>query len=224
MWINWKKTPFALDLYTKSCFWTIMGLTIFFQTGIVSEPYTRAQQFWCQKLRDTWKKKVMKRRGQSLTCCENIARNVEDGGPKKPFRKEHSVPQCFQCVHTVTMLKHSNLTVWRWFHTVVSFFTECSHSDVLFQTVNWWFTVSKRSNLTLWRDFTLFSQCVHTVFHTVFFPAGKCPPPPIGIRVKPSNLNNMVCSFWWSSRATQIDLSLHTCIFIWHCVFGSPKS
>ena len=96
------------------------------------------------------------------------------------------------------------------------------YSDVLFHTVNWWFTVLKRSNLTLWRDFTLFSQCVHTVFHTVFFPAGKCPPP-IGIRVKPSNLNNMVCSFWWSSRATQIDLSLHTCIFIWHCVLDHQK-
>ena len=80
------------------------------------------------------------------------------------FCQDSSLPertQCptvfSQCVHIVTMLKRSNLTVWRWFYTVVSFFTECSHSDALFHTVNWWFTVLKRSNLTL-------SQCVHTVF------------------------------------------------------------
>ena len=88
-------------------------------------------------------------------------------GAKKTLPERTQCPTVFsQCVHIVTMLKRSNLTVWRWFYTVVSFFTECSHSDVLFHTVNWWFTVLKRSNLTLSQSVhTVFTVCSHCVSH-----------------------------------------------------------
>ena len=81
---------------------------------------------------------------------------------------------CSQCVHIVGYVKTTEFNSLKMFHTVVWFFTECSNSDVLFHTVNWWFTMLKRSNLTLWRDFTLCSQCVHTVFHIVFHIVGHC--------------------------------------------------
>ena len=50
---------------------------------VTSEPYPRASQIWCQNVRETWKKKVIKCRGESFARCRVIARNGE-GGPKAP--------------------------------------------------------------------------------------------------------------------------------------------
>ena len=50
---------------------------------VTSEPYPRASQIWCQNVRGTWKKKVIKCRGESFARCRVIARNVE-GGPFRP--------------------------------------------------------------------------------------------------------------------------------------------
>ena len=50
---------------------------------VTSEPYPRASQIWCQNVRETWKKKVIKCRGESFARCRVIARNVE-GGPFRP--------------------------------------------------------------------------------------------------------------------------------------------
>ena len=47
---------------------------------VTSEPYPRASQIWCQNVRETWKKKVIKCRGESFSRCRVIARNVEGGG------------------------------------------------------------------------------------------------------------------------------------------------
>ena len=47
---------------------------------VTSEPYPRASQIWCQNVRETWKKKVIKCRGESFARCRVIARNVEGGG------------------------------------------------------------------------------------------------------------------------------------------------
>ena len=47
---------------------------------VTSEPYPRASQIWCQNVRETWKKKVVKCRGESFARCRVIARNVEGGG------------------------------------------------------------------------------------------------------------------------------------------------
>ena len=51
---------------------------------VTSEPYPRASQIWCQNVRETWKKKVIKCRGESFARCRVIARNVEGGGPFRP--------------------------------------------------------------------------------------------------------------------------------------------
>ena len=57
---------------------------------VTSEPYPRASQIWCQNVRETWKKKVIKCRGESFVRCRVIARNVEGGagllGPPSLFR------------------------------------------------------------------------------------------------------------------------------------------
>ena len=62
---------------------------------VTSEPYPRASQIWCQNVRETWKKKVIKCRGESFPRCRVIARYVEGGGLKGPppslFRVKPSV-------------------------------------------------------------------------------------------------------------------------------------
>ena len=47
---------------------------------VSSEPYPRASQIWCQNVRETWKKKVIKCRGESFARCKVIAQNVGGGG------------------------------------------------------------------------------------------------------------------------------------------------
>ena len=47
---------------------------------VTSEPYPRASQIWCQNVRETWKKKVIKCRGESFARCRVIAQNIEGGG------------------------------------------------------------------------------------------------------------------------------------------------
>ena len=53
---------------------------------VTSEPYPRASQIWCQNVRETRKKKVIKCRGESFARCRVIAGNVEGGlkGPPPP--------------------------------------------------------------------------------------------------------------------------------------------
>ena len=55
---------------------------------VTSEPYPRASQIWCQNVRETWKKKVIKYHGESFARCRVIARNVKGGllGPPSLFR------------------------------------------------------------------------------------------------------------------------------------------
>ena len=51
---------------------------------VTSEPYPRASQIWCQNVQETWKKKVIKCRGESFARCRVIARNVEGGAFRPP--------------------------------------------------------------------------------------------------------------------------------------------
>ena len=46
---------------------------------VSSEPYPRVSQIWCQNVRETWKKKFIKCRGESFARCRVIAWNVEGG-------------------------------------------------------------------------------------------------------------------------------------------------
>ena len=68
---------------------------------VTSEPYPRASQIWCQNLRETWKKKVIKCRGESFARCRVIARNVEGGGgllgPPSLFRVNVRVYHWSKC-------------------------------------------------------------------------------------------------------------------------------
>ena len=57
------------------------------QCYITSEPYPRPSQIWCQNVRETRKKIVIKCRGESFARCRVIARYVEGGaimGPPPP--------------------------------------------------------------------------------------------------------------------------------------------
>ena len=68
---------------------------------VSSEPYPRASQIWCQNVRETWKKKVIKCRGESLAHCRVIARNVEGGGllgPPPPSLFRVVVLKLWSCV------------------------------------------------------------------------------------------------------------------------------
>ena len=63
---------------------------------VTSEPYPRASQIWCQNVREIWKKKIIKCRGESFARCRVIARNVEGGllGPPPPqsFKVKFTLP------------------------------------------------------------------------------------------------------------------------------------
>ena len=50
------------------------------QCYVTSEPYPRPSQIWCQNVRETRKKIVIKCRGESFARCRVIARYVEGGG------------------------------------------------------------------------------------------------------------------------------------------------
>ena len=50
------------------------------QRYVTSEPYPRPSHIWCQNVRETRKKIVIKCRGESFVRCRVIARYVEGGG------------------------------------------------------------------------------------------------------------------------------------------------
>ena len=81
-----EKTQFALILYTKSHFEPFSVRRACTKSYITSEPYPRASQSWCQNVRETRKKIVIKCRGESFARCRVIVRNVEGGhyGPPPP--------------------------------------------------------------------------------------------------------------------------------------------
>ena len=79
-----EKTQFALILYTKSHFEPFSVRRACTKSYVTSEPYPRASQSWCQNVRETRKKIVIKCRGKSFASCRVIARNVEGGGPSWP--------------------------------------------------------------------------------------------------------------------------------------------
>ena len=55
-------------------------------------------QIWCQNMRETWKKKVIKCRSESFARCRVIAWNVDGGGG--PFRPPPSLFRV-KCVHAM---------------------------------------------------------------------------------------------------------------------------
>ena len=75
IWTLWKNS-ICIDFVHKITFWSH-----FRSDGhvhyVTSEPYPRAWQIWCQNVQETWKKKVIKCRGESFARCRVIARNVE---------------------------------------------------------------------------------------------------------------------------------------------------
>ena len=96
------KTQFALILYTKSHFGAIFGPTCMYKKlrNFRTVPPGR-HKFGVKNVRETWKKKVIKCRGESFARCRIIARNVE-GGPFRPppslFRVKHLL--CYQSNQT----------------------------------------------------------------------------------------------------------------------------
>ena len=87
IWTMWKKLNlhwFCTQNHILEPFSVRRACT---KSYVTSEPYPRASQIWCQNVRETWKKKVIKCRGESFARCRVIARNVEGGllGPPPVF-------------------------------------------------------------------------------------------------------------------------------------------
>ena len=83
IWTMWKKLNlhwFCTQNHILEPFSVRRACT---KSYVTSEPYPRASQIWCQNVRETWKKKVTKCRGESFARCRVIARNIE-GGPFRP--------------------------------------------------------------------------------------------------------------------------------------------
>ena len=85
IWTMWKNS-ICIDFVHKITFWS------HFRSDVHTCMYKKlrnfrtvppASQIWCQNVRETWKKKVIKCRGESFARCRVIARNVE-GGPFRP--------------------------------------------------------------------------------------------------------------------------------------------
>ena len=93
IWTMWKNS-ICIDFVHKITFWSHFRSDVHTCTKsyVTSEPYPRASQIWCQNVRETWKKKVIKCRGESFARCRVIARNVEGGllgPPPSLFRVNH---------------------------------------------------------------------------------------------------------------------------------------
>ena len=83
IWTMWKNS-ICIDFVHKITFLEPFSVRrACTKSYVTSEPYPRASQIWCQNVRETWKKKVIKCRGESFARCRVIARNVE-GGPFRP--------------------------------------------------------------------------------------------------------------------------------------------
>ena len=83
IWTKWKKVNlhwFCTQNHILEPFSVRRACT---QCYVTSEPYPRPSQIWCQNVRETRKKIVIKCRGESFARCRVIARYVE-GGPSCP--------------------------------------------------------------------------------------------------------------------------------------------
>ena len=84
IWTMWKNS-ICIDFVHKITFWSNFSVRrACTKSYVTSEPYPRASQIWYQNVRETWKKKVIKCRGESFARCRVIARNVEGGGLLAP--------------------------------------------------------------------------------------------------------------------------------------------
>ena len=74
---------------------------------VTAEPYPRASQMWCQIVRETRKKIVIKYRGESFARCRVIAQNVEGGGGPPP-----SLIRVKKQAITVARIGQANSVLW----------------------------------------------------------------------------------------------------------------
>ena len=81
----YKVNSICIDIVHKITFLSLFRSDVHTCTKsyVTSEQYPRASQIWCQNVRETRKKIVIKCRGESFARCRVIARNFE-GGPWWP--------------------------------------------------------------------------------------------------------------------------------------------
>ena len=83
IWTKWKNS-ICIDFVHKSHLEPFSVQRACTKSYVTSEPYPRASQMWCQTVRETLKKIVVKCRGESFARCRVIARNVEGGHHGRP--------------------------------------------------------------------------------------------------------------------------------------------
>ena len=86
MWTMWKKSIY-IDFVHKITFWSHFRSDMHVQKSYVtSEPYPRASQIWCQNVRETWKKKVMKEECEILSGIDAPLKKRQGGAIMAPPR------------------------------------------------------------------------------------------------------------------------------------------
>ena len=126
-----RKNSICIDFVHKITFWNHFRSDVHTCTKsyVTSEPYPWASQIWCQNVRETRKKKVIKYRGESFAHCRVIARNVKGGlkGPPPPpvflglriYTYQEEKLQCFQNPFRTNYIEQG------WWHS--SFSLKCMH-------------------------------------------------------------------------------------------------
>ena len=108
IWTMWKNS-ICIDFVHKIILEPFSVRRACTESYVTSEPYPRAWQIWCQNVRETWKKKVIKCRGESFARCRVIVRNVEGG----PFRPSPPPPPSLFRVKVLSM-------TWPWLQPTTS--------------------------------------------------------------------------------------------------------
>ena len=164
---------------------------------VTSEPYPRASQIWCQNVRETWKKKVIKCRGESFARCRVIARNVEGGGLLGP------PPSLFR-VNVGT--RHVTLLLWwiLWQYRIVLACDILHWTEYILFIHNWIWVWENYLFLTFYRNY--FSW-----FFLIFFSCCSCSSlPPIDLlRLLPLILLSIfIFSIYYRSFSSSSSLDL----------------
>ena len=84
MWTMWKKINlhwFCTQNHILEPFSVRHACT---KSYVTSEPYPRASQIWCQNVRETWKKKVMKEECEILSGIDAPLKKRQGGGHNGP--------------------------------------------------------------------------------------------------------------------------------------------
>ena len=175
IWTMWKNS-ICIDFVHKITFWSHFRSDVHgTKSYVTSEPYPRASQIWCQNVRETWKKKVRKCRGESFARCRVIARNVEGGGllgpPPSLFRVNCQFHKYQVVEFKISNLLNKQLNL-QWDDAFDYFFFYISYMYMYAEKLNKFNKFNKYNNIySLYTFASLLSYiCLHDCDQVHIFP------------------------------------------------------